>query len=243
MDEPVVAFEIGRMLVGDHPALFYLEIVVRTAVIYGYTLALIRWIGGRSVAQLSMVDMLLVIALGSAVGDAMFYPEVPVLAAMAVITVVVGINKGLDTLVERFDRARSLIDGSTIAVVRGGRILNDGLRHRDLSSQEIKGMLRVAGVANLGQVEHAFLEAGGGLSVFRREHPRPGLALVPPDDVRPPPPMTDPPGQPDAHACCTNCGALRLPASVLPDKPCRDCGRSRWTQATLVRDSEPGLID
>ena len=54
------------MFLGDAPALFYAEILVRTVIIYGYTLLLIRWIGGRSVAQLSMVDTLLVIALGSA---------------------------------------------------------------------------------------------------------------------------------------------------------------------------------
>lgn len=242
MDEPVIAFELKRMLVGDHPALFYLEIVVRTAIIYGYTLALIRWIGGRSVAQLSMVDFLLVIALGSAVGDAMFYPDVPLLASMAVITVVVGINKGIDTLIERFDRAKQLIDGRSIEVVRTGRILPQQLKHRDLSAKEVRAMLRVAGVSNLGQVEAAFLEAGGGLSVFRRDRPLPGLSLVPPADVRPQPPLRDA-GGPEALACCANCGVLRRAALVLPDTPCRDCGRSLWTQPVTARDRDPDPID
>ena len=98
MDDPIIPFDLARMFVGDHPALFYLEIVVRTGIIYLYTLLLLRWIGSRSVAQLSMVDFLLVIALGSAVGDAPFYPDVPLLAAMAVITTVIGINKGIDRM-------------------------------------------------------------------------------------------------------------------------------------------------
>ena len=46
-------------------------------VIYAYSLLLIRWVGGRGIAQMSTVEFLLVIALGSAVGDAIFYPEVP----------------------------------------------------------------------------------------------------------------------------------------------------------------------
>ena len=74
MNDPVTAFDFGRMLFGDEPPLFLLEIAFRTVVIYVYTLVLIRWIGSRSIAQLSLVEFLLVIALGSAVGDAMFYP-------------------------------------------------------------------------------------------------------------------------------------------------------------------------
>ena len=86
MDEPVVAFDFGRMFLGDEPPLFLLEIVLRTVVIYVYTLVLIRWIGSRSIGQLSLVEFLLVIALGSAVGDAMFYPDVPLIHCMIVIT-------------------------------------------------------------------------------------------------------------------------------------------------------------
>jgi uncharacterized membrane protein YcaP (DUF421 family) len=77
------------MLWGDEPPLFLLEIVFRTMVIYGYTMALMRWLGSRTIGQLSSIEFLLVIALGSAVGDAMFYPDVPLLHAIAVITVVV----------------------------------------------------------------------------------------------------------------------------------------------------------
>ena len=106
MDQPVVPFDLVRMFVGSEPALFYLEIVVRTVIVYSYTLLLLRWIGGRSVAQLSMVEFLLVIALGSAVGDALFYPEVPLLHAMAAISLVVLINKGLDIAIARWDRQR-----------------------------------------------------------------------------------------------------------------------------------------
>ena len=43
---------------------------------------MLRWIGSRTIAQLSTVEFLLVIALGSAVGDSMFYAEVPLLHAL-----------------------------------------------------------------------------------------------------------------------------------------------------------------
>jgi len=101
VEDSIVPIDLSRIFFGTDPALFYLEIVFRTCVVYAYALLLIRWVGGRGIAQMSAVEFLLVIALGSAVGDAMFYPEVPLFQAMLVITVVVVINKILDILIYR----------------------------------------------------------------------------------------------------------------------------------------------
>src|SRR5690554_6556605 len=128
MSDPVVPFDLVRMFLGTAPALFYLEIAFRTCVVYAYAILLIRWVGGRGIAQMSTVEFLLVIALGSAVGDAMFYPEVPLFHAMLVITVVVLINKGLDTLIYHYAAMEKAIDGQTGEVVRDGVIVTDTLR-------------------------------------------------------------------------------------------------------------------
>jgi len=230
MEDPIIPFELKRMFLGEEPFLFYVEIAVRTFIIYGYTLGMIRWIGGRSVTQLSMVDLLLVIALGSAVGDATFYPEVPMLQAMLVITVIVCLNKLIDNLIERYDTAKRIIDGRTVAVVRDGRIDREGLVLRDLSALELKSLLRLRGISNLGQVEFAFHESGGGLSVFHRETPIPGLPIVPPGDVELPPPIAG--TDPNQPVCCVNCGSLRLAAEVSETMGCPDCVRlDGWTPA------------
>jgi uncharacterized membrane protein YcaP (DUF421 family) len=64
----------------------------------------------------------LVIALGSAVGDAMFYPDVPLLHALLVVTVVVVANKGLDVIIARSQQAERAIDGIPEEAVRNGVI-------------------------------------------------------------------------------------------------------------------------
>ena len=236
MDQPVTPFDLQRMFLGEQPLLFYAEILVRTLIIYAYTLLLIRWIGGRGVAQLSMVEFLLVIALGSAVGDAMFYPEVPLLASMAVITVVIAVNKTLDRAIVRWDRAKRLIDGRPVALVRDGRILPGGLAARDLGMAEVRAMLRVEGIRNLAQVRHAFLEAGGGVSVFRTDHPGAGLRLVPPMDLLNADEWPDhpaPPLAPGGSACCGECGGVQPDDRLAPDHPCPYCGQTAWVAPEL----------
>lgn len=230
MEEPVIAFDLARMFLGDDPPLFFAEIVVRTLIIYGYALALIRWVGGRGVAQLSLVEFLLVIALGSAVGDAAFYPEVPLLHAMLVVSGVVAINKGLDLLIQRHDAAKDLIDGVPVALVRDGRLLPEGMKARAIGAAEVVAALRLKEIRNLGEVEQAFMEADGAVSVFRTTAPRPGLSIMPPAEIAPPAPLRDPAAAPAGQACCAHCGGLAAAQAVLPDRACPHCGEALWVR-------------
>ena len=143
------------MFFGTYPSIFYLEIVFRTCVIYAYALSLIRWVGGRGIAQMSTVEFLLVIALGSAVGDAIFYPEVPIFHAMLVISLVVAINKGLDWLISRFKTVEKVIDGKTSEIMRDGVILVKNLHDCNIGISELFTSLREQGYTNLGQVRQA----------------------------------------------------------------------------------------
>lgn len=221
MDDAILPFDLQRMFFGDTPPLFMAEIALRTLVVYAYTMLLLRWIGGRSVAQLSLVEFLLVIALGSAVGDSMFYPEVPLFHAMLVVTLVVVVSKGIDRLIMLSRRIKKVVDGRPSLVVRDGCVVMASLEERNLALSELYSLLRTQGVANLGEVRAAWLEPAGQLSVFRHDVPRPGLAIEPPPEVvhAPPPPAEC------AAICCTRCGA------DTPTAPCAECGAAHVTAA------------
>jgi uncharacterized membrane protein YcaP (DUF421 family) len=224
MDQ-ITPFDLDRMLWGSAPWLFYLEILVRVAVIWFWTIGLLRWIGGRSIAQMSVVEFLLVIALGSAVGDPMFQPDVPLLHAMLVILLIVCADKAVDFVLNRWTKSKRLIDGKPILILQDGQLCMAGLRKLGLGTAEAMEMLRLSGVRNLGQVEHAFLEPSGGLSVFHRDQPIPGLSIVPPLELRAP----DQPA-PDATPCCASCGRNR----TSENRAYPDCGETRVEKATLV---------
>ena len=152
MDQ-IIAFDLERMVLGTEPALFYLEIVVRTVIIYAYALLLLRWLGSRTVGQLSTVEFLLVIALGTAIGDPMLGPDVPLLQAMLVVTLVVGINKGLDLLIARFKTAERIIDGTPEPVVTEGVICRTFLSSTSMGTSQLFQQLRERGIDQLPERE------------------------------------------------------------------------------------------
>lgn len=178
--ETVVPFDLQRMILGDQPPLFLAEILFRIAVIWPWTMLLLRWIGGRSISQLSLVEFLLVIALGSAVGDSLFYPDVPLVHAMLVIFVIIAIDKLVDQAIRLFRPAKGIFDGQPVEVLRDGVIHMSARGTRQIGNLELMELLRLKGVENLGSVRCAYMETSGALSVFAADPPRPGLRIVPP---------------------------------------------------------------
>lgn len=227
MDQ-TVPFDLERMFWGSESALFYLEIVVRVLVIWLWTVVLLRWVGGRGISQMSVVEFLLVIALGSAVGDAMFYPDVPLLQAMLVILLVVLADKGIDLAFRKWSRAKRLVDGTPTEVLRDGHLRQAGLASQGIGPTEVKEHLRMKGIRNLGQVEYAFMEPSGELSVFPFPRARPGLPIVPPQELVPP-------AAPNAAsvACCANCGLIRDPS----ERTCPECKATELAAARKEDDS------
>lgn len=228
MEEPVVAFETTRMWIGDVPLLFFGEIVFRSIISYVYCFALLRLLSGRAIAQMSLVDFVLIIALGSAVGDVAFYADVPIFHALAAITVIIIVTKFIDRWMHNWALLKSVFDNSPTTLVRDGVIDQAGASRRDMNELEVMERLRLHGVRNLGEVEWAFIEADGDVSVFRYQEAKPGLPIVPPHDLVPQPPDLPKPAPGEAR-CCRHCGMVQ-PAQAANDLHCSHCHHDHWTR-------------
>jgi uncharacterized membrane protein YcaP (DUF421 family) len=227
MDGAIQALDWHRMFFGDEPPAFFIEIIIRTSIIYLYVLLLLRWLGSRTIGQLSTIEFLLVIALGSAVGDAMFYPDVPLLHALLVITLVVLANKGLDVLIVKSRTAEIVVDGTPEEAIRDGVVCKAFIDSTSFSDSELFQQLREHGVENLGEVSHAYLETDGVLSVFKADASNPGLPIVPPWEISPPVEVS-PIGRSDraTPVACKRCGTI---ADADTDTDiCPNCSGKVW---------------
>lgn len=171
--------EFERIFIGDAPLAFALEIAFRTAFMYLYTLALVRLLGKRGMGQLSPFEMVIIVALGSAVGDPMFYADVPLFHGVIVVTVVVALERVLVRLTERNRMLERLIESSPVLLVTDGEIDMGALDREDLSLAELYMSLREHGIEHLGEVRRAYLEPNGKVSVYRNGLARLGKSVLP----------------------------------------------------------------
>lgn len=146
---------------------FYLEIVLRTVVMYLYTLLLARLVGQGAIGQIGPFEFVLVIAVGSAAGDPMFYPDVGLAQGILVITVVIIAHRLTGSFLARHRRLEEVVEGLPLKVVEHGRIIEEALGAGKLTEREVLSLLRLEGVRDTGEVEFAYFEQAGKLSVFR----------------------------------------------------------------------------
>jgi uncharacterized membrane protein YcaP (DUF421 family) len=174
-------FDLHRILLGRLPWLYLAEIVLRTTIVYFFALFVVRTIGKRGMGQLAPFDFVIIIALGSAVGDPMFYPDVPLLHALVAITAIVLITRGVTHLTQRSRRVQDLLSATAARLVRDGEMDLAAMRQEGIARTELFEALRTIGIEHLGEVERAYLEPSGKISAFRQppESVRPGLPVLP----------------------------------------------------------------
>jgi uncharacterized membrane protein YcaP (DUF421 family) len=202
---------------------------------YIYTFGMVRWMSKRAAQQLTPFEFLIVIALGSAVGDPMFYPEVPLLAALLVVTVVVVLEKLVSRMTTRSQSTERVLEGTPHTVVEDGRLDYEGMEVEAIAREELFGDLRRAGIEQLGQVKYACVEQSGMVSVLRypSEQVRPGLRIVPPWDVYPPPKYVVSSTVAGGTYVCRRCGQRKEVAEGEVLQPCPICQHDEWSDAVI----------
>ncbi len=175
-------FDLQRIFFGDLPLLFLLEIALRTLILYVYAATLIRLAPRTNIGQMNSLDLLVIIALGSSLGDPMFYPDVPIVHGMVVITIVIGLQALLVRLTQRSDTIEGLIEGDPIRVIIDGMLDVDGMKEAQLTREDVFAHLRLNEYEHLGQVQSAFIETNGQISMhaFPNGQQKKGFKIIPP---------------------------------------------------------------
>lgn len=146
-----------------------------------YTILMIRWIGKRAVGSLGSADILLIVAMGSAVGDAMLYPTIPLAVAICVITLIAGFQKLYVYLGVKYERVRKITHPPVLKLVQNGRLLTENFAVDEIDKNEVLMLLRQSGIRYLSEVEHAYYEQSGDLSIFKYENPVLENSILPED--------------------------------------------------------------
>lgn len=181
MDPNEYYFDLWRILIGDYSVWIYFEIILRVLIIMSYTILVIKFIGKRAVGSIDSADVLLIIAMGSCVGDALFYPSIPLLVSIAVITVIGLLQRLYTTLSIKYNTVRKKLKPTVVKIVENGKLLEENFEKDNVDINEVLMLLREKGVRFLSEIEHAYFEANGTVSVFKYETAAKKNSILPED--------------------------------------------------------------
>lgn len=144
-----------------------------TAAIYLFLIALLRVFGRRQLGQLTVIDLLVVILLGSAVETAMIHGDVSLPAGLASAATLLVINRILTVTFLRSKRFRHLVGGGPVLLVHDGRPVTEHLRRVGMTHADLIEALRARGYSGPSEIQEAILETDGSVSVIPQAEPKP----------------------------------------------------------------------
>src|SRR5688572_11814081 len=136
--ENVEPFDWIRILISDELPLGFLgEVALRSAVMYVLVLITLRVMGKRGIKQLSLFEFSIILALGSAAGDPMFYHDVPIVHAIVVFTVVILLYVFFNYLTEKVEPVEKWLEGSSVCIIEDGKINLKAFNKQNLTYHEL----------------------------------------------------------------------------------------------------------
>src|SRR5580692_612920 len=117
-------------------------VFAHTLVIYFFLIFLMRTIGQRTLGQLSVVDLVIIIVMGSAVETAMVNGDTTLQAGLVCATTLLAANRTLAFFVVRSRGLRKLVVGSPTILIHDGKFIEDHLRRAGLTQDDVMEALR-----------------------------------------------------------------------------------------------------
>jgi uncharacterized membrane protein YcaP (DUF421 family) len=218
--------DVERILFGEAPPQFLIEVLIRTLVIFLALLIFLRLIGKRMGGVLTITELAVMLTLGAILSVPMQVADRGVLQGIVILITVLLLQRGLNLLEFRRSKIERITQGELTLLVKDGLIKQGNMALSRISKQQLFAQLRQKNIYNLGKVKRMYLEACGIFSIYEFEEPKPGLSVLPPNDQ----------GlfelmkykDSDLMACC-NCG--NTTSESRTKSPCEICGSEQWTKA------------
>lgn len=226
--EEIRPFDLERMLFGQAPAEFLLEVFIRTVIIYLLLMIVLRILGKRMDGQLTLTEMAVMITFGAIVAVPMQMPDRGILLGVIALVCVMIFQRGLNWLNVKNEKLEKISQGSMSTLVKDGIMQLDEMHATGISKQHLFAALRSEKILSLGKVKRVYFEACGLMNIYEHEdESRPGLPVLPSQQMDLVVSQTKVDHE---HVACTNCGNVSHNGS----RKCSICGEIKWMKAVVI---------
>ncbi|WP_027385440.1 DUF421 domain-containing protein [Chryseobacterium gregarium] len=224
----LLQLEWKEFLMGQEEWSFLFEIILRTSIMFLTIIIGLRILGKRGVKQLSLFELVVIIGLGSAAGDPMFYKEVGIASSIIVFMVIILLYTSVTYLIGKSKFLEKLLEGTSICLIENGEFSIENFKKENLGSDEFFAELRLKGISQLGQIERAIEEVSGEISVFYFEDSQVkyGLPIMPGSLENPTKTISM-----KGFYSCTFCGYTEEKDAGNAGSCCK-CKKDEWVEAS-----------
>lgn len=128
----------------------------------------IRLLGKKEMAQVTLLDFVYALVLGGVIKDAMYDPTVTIPNMIFVLAVWSVLIYLFEKITQKSGILRHTIKGKPVTLVKEGQLLYQKMERLNLEIEELNQLLRVEGIFSLREVNYAIFENSGQLTVLKK---------------------------------------------------------------------------
>ncbi len=141
-------------------------VVWHTLTIYGFLILCLVVLGRRELSQITFVELVVIMILGSAVETAMVAGNTNLDAGLISATTLLVANRVVSLILTRSKWLRQRVIGGPIVVVHDGRFVVKNLWRVGLTPADVESAARERGYSDLTQIRYGVLEVDGSVSII-----------------------------------------------------------------------------
>jgi len=172
-----------RILFGDTPYEFLIEVIIRILFIYILLVLTMRFMGRRMEAMISRNELIAMVSMAAAIGIPLLTPDRGLLPAVVIAVVVITIQRLIAYITTRSARKENIILDEITLLAEDGLLKPADMLKSRITRERLLSELRSNKVRNLAQVQRAYMEANGNFTIvtFRDENKDAftGLCILP----------------------------------------------------------------
>ncbi|MFA8439537.1 DUF421 domain-containing protein [Pueribacillus sp. YX66] len=151
----------------------WLEITLRSLVIFVVLLFVIKLLGKKQISEMSFFEYIIGITIGAIAASISIDRNIPLIFGVVSLFIWILIPYLLNYLTLKSKNVRDFIEGSESVLIKDGKIMEDNLKKENYSVENLLNQLRKKNVFNASDVEFAVLETDGNLSVLLKKDKQP----------------------------------------------------------------------
>ncbi|MDT3416679.1 MULTISPECIES: DUF421 domain-containing protein [Brevibacillus] len=151
----------------------WLNLVIRSVVALVYLFILTKLIGKRQIRQLTYIEYIVGISIGSIAAFMASDMDGPIYHSLVAMTIFALIPVAIEWLSLKSKKIRDVVEGKATILIKDGKILEDNLKKERLTAEDLMEQLRMKNVFRLADVEFALMETNGEISVLLKSQHRP----------------------------------------------------------------------
>lgn len=146
-----------------------LLLTYRSIILFAVSLILVRFMGKRTIAQLSPFDLIVIIIMGSAIAIPLEDGKIKLIYGIVPVVVMSALNYGLSVIITKNRKIENFLQGTSTVLVRDGEVIIRNMKKERITIADLLILLREKNIANINEIEEATIEPNGKLSIIKKK--------------------------------------------------------------------------